>query len=110
MDLQAAPIVKGIFWLRAVPTMLRGQLSRPPGPRGLVEETLGLGFGVLAEVPNREIVVGTYSQPWHQQVIFHPLPPRSSPPSPSPGTSRSRTPSGPSRSGRAGPGLSPAPG
>jgi hypothetical protein len=75
MDLQAAPIVKGIFWLRAVPTMLRGRPSRPPGPRGLVEETLALGFDVLAEVPNREIVVGTYTQPWHQQVTFHPLPP-----------------------------------
>jgi hypothetical protein len=32
MDLQAAPIVKGIFWLRAVPAMLRGQPSRPRSP------------------------------------------------------------------------------
>ena len=32
MDLQAAPIVKGIFWLRAVPAMLRGQPSAPRSP------------------------------------------------------------------------------
>lgn len=55
--------------------MLRGQPSRPRGPRGLLEETLALGFGVLAEIPDREILVGTYTQPWHQQVTFHPLPP-----------------------------------
>jgi hypothetical protein len=75
MDLQASPIVRAIFWLRAVPAMLRGQPSRRQGPRGLLEETLALGFGVLAEIPDREIVVGTYTQPWHQQVTFHPLPP-----------------------------------
>jgi hypothetical protein len=76
MDLQASPIVKGIFWLRAVPAMLGGQPVRPQGPRGLLEETLALGFGVLAEIPDQEVVVGTYTQPWHQQVIFHPLPPQ----------------------------------
>ena len=75
MDLQASPIVRGIFWLRAVPAMLRGQPSRRQGPRGLLEETLALGFGVLDEIPDREIVVGTYTQPWHQQVTFHSLPP-----------------------------------
>jgi hypothetical protein len=30
---------------------------------------------VLAEEPDREIVVGAYTQPWHEQVTFHPLPP-----------------------------------
>jgi hypothetical protein len=76
MDLQASPVVKGIFWLRAVPAMLRGKPFRRQGPQGLLEETLALGFGVLAEVPDRELVVGTYTQPWHQQVTFHPLPPQ----------------------------------
>jgi hypothetical protein len=74
MDLQASPIVKAIFWLRAAPAMIRGEPFRPQGPRGILEETLALGFGVLAEVPDRELVVGTYTQPWHQQVTFHPLP------------------------------------
>jgi hypothetical protein len=75
MDLQASPIVNGIFWLRAVPTMLRGEPFRRQGPRGILEETLALGFGVLAEIPDRELVVGTYTQPWHRQVTFRPLPP-----------------------------------
>ncbi len=74
-DLQASPIAKAVFGLRAIPALLRGEPFRPEGSRGIVEETLGLGWGVLAEVPDREIVVGAYTQPWHQQVTFHPLPP-----------------------------------
>jgi hypothetical protein len=30
---------------------------------------------VLAEEPDREIVIGAYTQPWREQVIFHSLPP-----------------------------------
>jgi uncharacterized protein YndB with AHSA1/START domain len=74
-DLQGGPIAKAIFWLRAIPALLRGEPFRPEGSRGIVEETLGLGWGVLAEVPDREIVVGASTQPWHEQVTFHPLPP-----------------------------------
>jgi uncharacterized protein YndB with AHSA1/START domain len=74
-DLQSAPIAKAIFWLRAVPALLRGEPFRPQGSRGIVAETLSLGWGVLAEEPDREIVIGAYTQPWHEQVTFHPLPP-----------------------------------
>jgi hypothetical protein len=74
-DLQGGPIASAIFWLRAVPALLRGEPFRPQGSRGIVAETLGLGWGVLAEVPDREIVIGAYTQPWHEQVTFHPLPP-----------------------------------
>jgi hypothetical protein len=74
-DLQASPIAKAIFWLRAVPALLRREPFRPQGSRGIVAETLGLGWGVLAEEPDREIVVGAYTQPWHEQVTFHSLPP-----------------------------------
>jgi hypothetical protein len=73
LDLQRSPIVKGIFWLRAIPTLLRGEPFRPQGSRGLLEETLQ-GWGVLAEEPDRQIVVGAYTQPWHEQVTFQPLP------------------------------------
>jgi hypothetical protein len=74
-DLQASPIAKAIFWLRAIPALLRGEPFRPHESRGIVEETLGLGWGVLAEEPDREIVIGAYTQPWHELVAFHPLPP-----------------------------------
>jgi hypothetical protein len=75
MDIQASPLVKAIFWMRAIPATLRGEPFRPEGSRGIVEETLKMGWGVLAEEPDREIVVGAYTQPWHEDVTFHPLPP-----------------------------------
>jgi hypothetical protein len=75
MDLQASPVAKGIFWLRAVPALLRGEPLEPRGPTGIVAETLGMGWGVLAEVPGREIVIGAYTQPWHEHVTFRSLPP-----------------------------------
>jgi hypothetical protein len=74
MDLQAAFPIKAIFFLRAIPSLLRGQPFRAEGPRGIVEETLALGFGVLAELPDRKIVIGTYTQPWHEDVTFRSLP------------------------------------
>jgi hypothetical protein len=75
MDLQASPPIKAIFFLRSIPTLLQGKPFRPQGSLGILDETLTLGFGVLAEVPDREIVIGTYTTPWHEQVTFHPLPP-----------------------------------
>src|SRR5512142_2070339 len=57
LNLQASPVVRAIFWLRAVPALLRGEPFRPRGPMGIVAETLGMGWGVLAEVPGREIVI-----------------------------------------------------
>jgi hypothetical protein len=75
MDIQASPPVRGVFWLRAIPSLLQGEPFRPQGSRGIVAETLDQGWGLLAEVPDREIVVGAYTQPWHEHVTFHPLPP-----------------------------------
>jgi hypothetical protein len=75
MDIQASPLVKGIFWLRAIPATLRGEPFRPEGSKGIIEETSKMGWGVLAEMPDREIVVGAYTQPWHEDVTFHTLPP-----------------------------------
>ena len=63
MDIQASPVVEGIFWLRAIPSLLQGQPFRPQGSRSIVAETLDQGWGVLADVPGREIVVGPYTPP-----------------------------------------------
>jgi hypothetical protein len=35
----------------------------------------GIGWGVLAEVPGREVVVGAVTQAWAANVVFRPLPP-----------------------------------
>jgi hypothetical protein len=74
MDLQAALPIKAIFFLRAIPSLLRGERFRQAVSHGIIEETLELGFGVLAEIQDREIVIGTYTQPWHEDVTFRSLP------------------------------------
>jgi hypothetical protein len=43
--------------------------------RGLVAVTKALGWGVLAERPGREIVMGAVTQPWKANVEFRSLPP-----------------------------------
>jgi len=42
---------------------------------GLLAETQSLGWGVLAEVPERQIVVGAVTKPWEANVTFRALPP-----------------------------------
>ncbi|WP_214364462.1 hypothetical protein [Pseudonocardia sp. H11422] len=81
MDPMASRLVALIFRLRALPATLHrrheagGAASWARGSRGLVDEAVSIGWGVLAEEPGREIVVGCYTQPWHQEVRFHALPP-----------------------------------
>ena len=48
------------------------------GPRAygpLVEQTLALGWGVLADEPGRQLVMGAVTEPWRGDVRFRALPP-----------------------------------
>ena len=72
---QRSPVVRAIFALRSIPSRLRGTPAPPRDERGILEETLSIGWGVLAETPDREIVVGAVTQPWKADVVFRPLPP-----------------------------------
>jgi hypothetical protein len=53
-----------------------GSASRQPAPSGgFLHLATGIGWGVLAERPGREIVMGAVTQPWLADVVFRPLPP-----------------------------------
>jgi hypothetical protein len=72
-DLLSLAPVRAIFWLRA---RLMGATRQPPRrPQGIVAETLGLGWGMLAERPGRELVMGAAAQPWKADVGFRAIPP-----------------------------------
>jgi len=73
MDLQDSIIIKGIF--RARELLLGSQLQERSLPSGLLAQTRELGWGVLGEVANREIVMGAVTQPWLPDVEFRALPP-----------------------------------
>jgi hypothetical protein len=71
-DLLELPLVNAIFRAREL------ALGASPGrqvPRGLLAATQSLGWGVLAERPDREVVVGAVTMPWEPNVTFRAVPP-----------------------------------
>jgi hypothetical protein len=72
-DLFGLPLVRAIFRAREI--VLGSAPDDRPRPRGLLAAAQALGWGVLAEVPDREIVVGAVTRPWEANVTFRALPP-----------------------------------
>jgi len=72
-DLMALPMVRAIFKAREI--VLGADPDTASRPHGLLALTKSLGWGVLAEVAGREVVMGAVTQPWCPNVVFHPLPP-----------------------------------
>lgn len=72
-DLMALPVVRAIVKAREI--LLGGEPDTVARPRGLLALTTSIGWGVLAEAPGREIVMGAVTQPWNANVVFRPLPP-----------------------------------
>lgn len=72
-ELQASPVVRTI--IRAREVILGASPDDRRRPRGLLAETQSLGWGVLADIPGREVVVGAVTRPWEANVTFHALPP-----------------------------------
>ena len=72
-DLFDLPLVHAIF--RARELALGASPGEPALPGGLLAATRSLGWGVLADRPDREIVVGAVTKPWEPHVTFRALPP-----------------------------------
>ncbi len=72
MDLFRSTIVRGIFKVREL--ILGSRPEETVLPQGLLAQVKALGWGVLAEIPGREIVFGAVTQPWMANVVFRPLP------------------------------------
>ena len=73
MDLRQSRLIRAIF--RGRELALGADRDAQFRPRGLVALTRQLGWGVLAETPGREIVMGAVTQPWQPNVVFRALPP-----------------------------------
>jgi hypothetical protein len=69
MDVNRSPLVRAIFAVRTLPSRLRGEAPRQSF-KPLLAETLALGWRILAEAPDREVVVGAVTQPWRADVEF----------------------------------------
>jgi hypothetical protein len=73
VDPNRSPLVRAIIQARQSLMGGKGEAALPSRP--LLQMTKDLGWGVLAEVPDRVIVMGAFTQPWQAQVRFHALPP-----------------------------------
>jgi len=71
-DLMRSPVIRAIFRTREL--ILRSKRDATHH-RGVLAFTQALGWSVLAEVPDREIVMGTVTQPWNPNVAFRSLTP-----------------------------------
>jgi len=73
LNLQDSRIVRGLFQLRA--WLLGGLPQREPARVGLISQMTALGWVVLAEVPDKEIVMGAVTQPWQAHPVFRAIAP-----------------------------------
>ena len=73
MELQSSPVVRAIFRAREV--MWRSKRDATTRPKGLIDQMKSIGWGVLAESPGREIVMGGVTKPWEANPTFRALPP-----------------------------------
>jgi hypothetical protein len=74
LELHRSPLIRGTF--RARQLIMGATAARDRTPRRpFLEEVLSLGWRILAEEPDREIVVGAVTQPWRTDVVFRGIPP-----------------------------------
>jgi len=73
-DMQSLTSVRTIIRLRE--RFLHSAPHAPRPPQGLLEETRKLGWGTLAEEPDRLVVCGARCQPWLADVKFVAIPPQ----------------------------------
>jgi len=73
IDMERSPVIRAIFRAREV--ILGSELDTAVRPHGLLAWSKSLGWGVLAEARDREIVMGAVTQPWEANVVFRPLSP-----------------------------------
>jgi hypothetical protein len=73
LDLNESVVVRAIFKAREI--ALHAKPDRTTRPRGIIAQTRAIGWGVLADVADREIVMGAVTQPSLGDVKFRSVPP-----------------------------------
>jgi hypothetical protein len=73
VDLFEQPLVRAILRSRAL--LLGARANQQHHPSGLLASAQSMGWVLLAEVPDRQVVVGAVTKPWEPNVTFHGVPP-----------------------------------
>jgi hypothetical protein len=72
-NMLGSPVIRAIFKAREL--ALGSTPDERARPRALLPQMLALGWGVLAEVPGREIVMGAVTKPWDANPRFRAIDP-----------------------------------
>jgi len=72
MELLESPVIRAIVKAREL--VLGGQPDTRPHPERLLDQMRSIGWVVLAEKPDREIVLGSVTQPWVAAPVFRSVP------------------------------------
>lgn len=72
INLSDSAIVRAVFKGREI--FMGSQSAAQEAPRPLLDQMRALGWGVLAEVPGRELVLGAATRPWESNPVFRALP------------------------------------
>lgn len=75
LDINRSRVVRALFAARSLPARLQGEPERRE-PASLVDETLALGWRILAEVPGRMLIMGAATRAWEKRVTFRGIAPR----------------------------------
>jgi hypothetical protein len=73
LDLFQRPLVRAVVKAREL--ILGASVDDRTRPHGLLAEMQSLGWGVLDEIPGREIVAGAVTKPWEPNVVFRAIGP-----------------------------------
>jgi len=72
-NMEGSAIIRALF--RSREFILGGNAPPPSPPKGLLNQLTSIGWGMLAEIPRQEIVMGAATQPWAANPVFRPIPP-----------------------------------
>ena len=73
LDMQQSRLIRAI--IRGRELMMGSRVRAAREPRGLIAATRAMGWGELASVPGREIVMGAVVRPWEPDVTFRTVAP-----------------------------------
>jgi len=75
VDLQDSPVIRSIFRGREIILRSSPEPDTDAQPSAFVAQAMSFGWGILAEDPGHEIIMGAVTQPWEANVAFESLPP-----------------------------------
>lgn len=78
LDLHKSLVARLLIAIRKLPSRIGVRERRPShvkSPRSLLDSMLDLGWEILEEASDREVVIGTVTQPWRSTVQFRGLTP-----------------------------------